>query len=69
MDEIHLPMVKSFINIYEKPIYLISQRSKEYEDVEKLVPHEYRKENEKLIRVYLNSQPTISITAKKHFRI
>lgn len=58
MDEIHLPMVKSFINIYEKPIYLISQRSKEYEDVEKLVPHEYRKENEKLIRVYLNRQPT-----------
>ena len=59
MDEIHLPMVKTFRNIYANPIYLISERGKEY--VEKLVPQEYRKENEKLISVYVNSYRTTLI--------
>lgn len=67
MDEIHLPMVRSFRNIYEKPIYLISGRCKEY--VEKLIPQEYHQENEKLISVYVNNYHTTIINEKiKNFK-
>ena len=70
MNEIHLPMVNSFRNIYDKSIYLISEKCKEYEDVEKLVPQEYQQENEKLISVYVNSYRTTLIKNKiKYFKI
>ena len=69
IDEIHLPMVNSFRTIYDKSIYLISEKCKEYEDVEKLVPQEYQQENEKLISVYVNNYRTTLINNKiKHFK-